>query len=155
MWLFFEQPVRRVTKRSAMKKHSSRATEVFERTNGRCHICRQALAWSNYGRVGRRGAWEVDHSTPRAKGGTDRLSNLLPACPSCNRSKQDGSTRSARRKNGLIRKPLSQKEAAAKRERNVLGGAGVGVVALPFVGPVGVLGAMLLGAAIGAELEVE
>jgi 5-methylcytosine-specific restriction endonuclease McrA len=68
-----------------MKRPADRTIEIFERTDGRCHLCSKPLALSNYGRLGRRGSWEVDHSKPRARGGTDRLSNLLPACPACAR----------------------------------------------------------------------
>lgn len=71
-----------------------RQREIYERTNGRCHICRKQLAWCNYGVLGTHGAWEVEHSIPRAAGGTDHLNNLYPACIGCNRSKGDGSTRS-------------------------------------------------------------
>jgi len=34
-------------------------------------------------------AWEVDHSKPVSKGGTDHLNNLQPMNPSANRSKGD------------------------------------------------------------------
>jgi len=60
---------------------------IFDKTNGYCYHCRKKLAWKNYGVVGVRGAWEVDHSNPRAKGGTDYIRNLIPSCISCNRSK--------------------------------------------------------------------
>jgi len=33
--------------------------------------------------------WEVDHSKPESKGGTDHLNNLQPMNPSANRSKSD------------------------------------------------------------------
>ena len=32
-------------------------------------------------------AWEVDHSKPKSKGGTDHLNNLQAMNPSANRSK--------------------------------------------------------------------
>lgn len=37
--------------------------------------------------MGERGAWEVDHSVPKSRGGTDYLRNLVPACIDCNRLK--------------------------------------------------------------------
>ena len=51
--------------------------------------CRKKLAFTNYGRYGKKGAWEVDHSNPISKGGTDYFRNLVPACVECNRSKGD------------------------------------------------------------------
>lgn len=60
---------------------------VYDKTGGYCHYCGKKLAWKNYGQVGERCAWEVDHSVPKVLGGTDYLRNLWPACISCNRSK--------------------------------------------------------------------
>lgn len=62
-------------------------TEMFDKTGGSCRYCRKQLSWSNYGRVGARGAWEVDHSVPISRGGTDYYRNLWPACVSCNTDK--------------------------------------------------------------------
>ncbi len=65
--------------------------KIFGKTGGRCRYCGKPLSFGNYGRrngvLGVYGRWEVDHSKPQAKGGTDHLNNLYPACPSCNRSK--------------------------------------------------------------------
>jgi len=66
---------------------------IFNKTGGYCYHCRKKLAWNNYGLVGERGAWEVDHSVPLSRGGTDHLNNLVPACIECNRSKGDSTTR--------------------------------------------------------------
>jgi 5-methylcytosine-specific restriction endonuclease McrA len=60
---------------------------IFDKTGGECHYCGKQLAWSNYGLVGKRGAWEVDHSIPVSRGGTDHQNNLWPACVSCNTEK--------------------------------------------------------------------
>ncbi len=81
--------------------------KIYGRTGGACHLCHGKLALVNYGRIGARGAWEIEHSVPRAKGGTDSLNNLYAAHISCNRSKGVWSTRSARRQFGQIRAPLS------------------------------------------------
>jgi len=37
--------------------------------------------------LGEKGAWEVDHSKPLSRGGTDYLRNLVPSCIECNCSK--------------------------------------------------------------------
>jgi len=51
---------------------------IFLRTDGRCHLCPEGrLCRSNYGKLGTRGAWEVEHSKARANGGTDRPSEHL------------------------------------------------------------------------------
>ena len=60
---------------------------VYEKTGGYCNYCGKKLSFKNYGKVGIRGAWEIDHSRPKSKGGSDYLRNLVPACISCNRDK--------------------------------------------------------------------
>lgn len=74
--------------------------DIFEKTDGYCHICDGKLTFSAYGDVYHLHGWEVDHSIPRAKGGTDHLNNLWPAHTSCNRSKGAFSTQSARNWHG-------------------------------------------------------
>jgi len=61
--------------------------DIFEKTDGYCRYCGKQLAWSNYGRVGERGAWEVEHSIPISRGGTNYFRNLWPACVDCNAEK--------------------------------------------------------------------
>jgi len=62
---------------------------IYDKNEGFCWHCGRKLSFVNYGRLGEKGAWEVDHSVPKARGGTDHLNNLVPACIACNRSKQD------------------------------------------------------------------
>ena len=62
---------------------------IWDKTNGYCKYCEKKLAWINYGNPYGKGSWEVDHSQPISKGGTDHLNNLVPACTSCNREKGD------------------------------------------------------------------
>jgi hypothetical protein len=61
--------------------------DIFEKTDGYCRYCGKQLAWDNYGRVGERGAWEVDHSVPISRDGTNYFRNLWPACVACNTEK--------------------------------------------------------------------
>lgn len=128
--------------------------DIYDRSGGKCHLCLKRLAFRNYGRPGERAAWEVDHSRARARGGGDRLSNLRPACISCNRSKQASSTLSARRRNGVSRAPLSFERRSAARRRNAAAGASIGAaIGARAAGPgAGLIGA-LLGAAIGHDLD--
>lgn len=60
---------------------------VYDKTNGYCNYCGKKLSFTNYGKLGNHGAWEIDHSTPKSKGGSDYLRNLVPACTVCNRDK--------------------------------------------------------------------
>ena len=111
--------------------------KVFKRTDGHCHICRKRLVRKNYGKVSGRGIWEVEHSNPRSKGGTDRLNNLYAACVSCNRSKGNSATRSARANNGFKAAPLSRK---AKAKNAALAGTGGAIAARVLLAPLGPLG---------------
>ena len=132
----------------AFDKH--RLLKIFEKTDGQCHLCGKRLCWKNHGVVGARGAWEVEHSRPRAKGGTNHLVNLFAAHVSCNRAKGSGSTRSARARHGRTRAPLS---ASAKRDRRLgnaaAWGTGVALLARVALGPQALLAGFVLGAVLG------
>ena len=126
-----------------------RLGDIFDKTDGQCHICGKKLAFKNYAANGSRGAWEVEHSIPKAKGGTDHLNNLFPACISCNRSKRDGSTRAARAQYGRKRAPLSQERKDRVRSKNTVKGGIVGAGLGSFLGPGGAIVGGFLGALIG------
>lgn len=126
---------------------------IFSKTNGRCHLCRCELDFNKYGKSDAKDSWEVEHSVPRAKGGTDHLNNLYASCIPCNRSKGSASTRSARAKNGFKCAPLSQK----RKVSNTLTWGAVGSLAAFFAPPplriaVALIG-MVAGATIGHEVE--
>jgi 5-methylcytosine-specific restriction endonuclease McrA len=138
-----------------MQYTSADLRTIYNRTSGKCHICGKKLALSNYSLFGERGAWEVEHSNARARGGTDRLNNLYAACISCNRSKGALTTRAARPREGRTRAPLSrEKRKAARRENAFLGGAlsVLGGVALGATG-VGLMVLGGLGAAAGYNVS--
>lgn len=120
--------------------------KIFEKTDGRCHICRKQLAFHNYGKLNGKGIWEIEHSNPRANGGSDRLVNKYPACVSCNRSKGSGSTRKARAKHDYKRAPYSRKK---KTEHAIIGGA-IGSFLSSAIAPSPIGIAIMLGAAVGA-----
>ncbi len=61
--------------------------EIYDKTGGYCNYCGKKLSFVNYGRYGRKGAWEIDHSVPRVRGGTSYYRNLVPACIDCNHDK--------------------------------------------------------------------
>lgn len=119
---------------------------VFERTEGRCHLCRKKLSLCNYGLLGRRAAWEVEHSIARANGGTDHGNNLYAACIVCNRQKRVLSTRAARARNGFARAPYSKKQ----RTKNAIIGATIGSIAIGVLFPQYRLLSLVVGAAVGA-----
>lgn len=63
----------------------------FFNGNGKCNFCQGPLTFEHYGEKhkGKPGNWEVDHDKPSAKGGSNCISNLMPAHVTCNRSNQD------------------------------------------------------------------
>ena len=123
--------------------------KIYDRTSGYCHICHKKLAFKNYGALGARGAWEVEHSNPRAQGGTNRLNNLYPACIKCNRSKGASSTRSVRAKNGKSRAPLSIAKRKTAKAQNAVVGSAAGAAVGAILGPIGAIAGALIGARIG------
>jgi len=129
---------------------------IFTRTHGNCHICGKTLSWSNYGRFGFRGCWEVEHSVARALGGhPHHLNNLYAACIPCNRLKGCMSTRWARAYHGRTRAPLSAAKKAERRENNSAG-LGLLFVGGAMLGGLPAMGAVLfglVGAAVGYSLE--
>ena len=52
---------------------------VFNRYDGRCHICGRKIAAGEY--------WECDHVVALCNGGANRETNLKPACCNCCRGK--------------------------------------------------------------------
>lgn len=138
---------------------SYRKTEldrIFASTAGRCHLCRGTLCRRNYGRPESRGAWEVDHSRPKAKGGADHLNNLRPAHIGCNRSKQATATRTIRARNGIKHAPISATREADVRGRNTaIGASGCAVVGGVIGGPLGAALGAVLGGIVGHLAEVE
>lgn len=63
--------------------------KIFNKTNGQCHLCGSTIFFLFYGDLLSRYGWEIDHARPQSMGGSDRLANLWPAHPSCNRTRQD------------------------------------------------------------------
>lgn len=64
-----------------------RLQQIYDKTKGYCFHCDKKLAWKNYGNLKGKAGWEVDHSIPISKGGTNHLNNLIPSCIPCNRDK--------------------------------------------------------------------
>jgi len=85
-----------------MQYDGSALRRIYDRTSGYCHICKRKMSFTNYGMARKKGAWEVEHSVPRAKGGTDHGNNLFGAHITCNREKSDFTTQTARSWHGNI-----------------------------------------------------
>lgn len=129
--------------------------KIYDRTEGRCHICKTKRALKNYGQPALRGAWEVDHSKPQSKGGTHHLNNLYVACPSCNRSKGNSHNLTARAKHGHKAAPLSKVRASAARKENAtIGAIFLGGFGAAVAGPVGAAIGAKVGHAIGKSVKV-
>lgn len=129
--------------------------KIYDRTDGHCHICHKKLALKNYGIQGAHGAWEVEHSRPRSKGGTDHGNNLYASCIPCNRDKSNATTRTARRRNGTSRAPLSKTKKVAERRENMVIGAILGGAVGALGGPIGIAAGALVGGQIGYSVRPE
>lgn len=128
---------------------------IYDRTSGYCHVCGKKMSLTNYARPGRKGAWEIEHSVPRAKGGTDHPNNLFGAHIICNREKSDCTTKTARSWHGRTRAPLSRERKKRARASNTVGGAVIGGLIGLVGGPAGVLFGSLVGAGIGNSVKPE
>lgn len=124
-------------------------THIYDRTSGYCHLCGKKLAFGNYAEHGSKGAWEVEHSVPRACGGTDRLTNLYAACIGCNRSKRATSTRRCRRENGRSKAPMDRSRRRSEKFQNGVAGAGLGALLGAPLGPFGVIVGSVVGSHLG------
>jgi 5-methylcytosine-specific restriction endonuclease McrA len=124
---------------------------IYRKTSGYCHLCHTKLSRINHGRVGKRGAWQIEHSVPRSKGGTDHHNNLFPACVTCNGDKSNKTTRTARGWNGKKCAPMNPEKRKQAKLENGFAGAIVGGIAGAVAGPVGIIIGAVTGACIGSS----
>jgi len=125
---------------------------IYRRSTGYCHLCHKKLSLVNYGKNGARGAWHIDHSKPRSRGGTDHMNNLLPACIDCNLGKSNLTTRTARRWSGKTRAPMTpERRKQAKAENGFIAAVGGGIVGFAVGGPVGAFIGAMTGGQLGAS----
>jgi 5-methylcytosine-specific restriction endonuclease McrA len=130
--------------------------EIYDRTSGYCHLCHRKLAFTNYGVLGARGAWEVEHSNPQARGGTHMRTNLYAACIPCNRSKGCRSTKCVRHQNGVRRAPPSvPQRKSAKEKQAIAGGLAGGTIGAALFGPLGAAAGFLMGASVASRKNPE
>lgn len=126
-----------------------RIKKSFAKTDGHCHLCHKKLTFNNYGKRNFKGAWHLDHSVPKSKGGSDHLNNILPACINCNEYKSDQATNIIRKKNGVSRAPYSKKKKNSIKSTNTTTGAIIGGVVGSIFGPIGTAIGAGIGGAIG------
>jgi 5-methylcytosine-specific restriction endonuclease McrA len=132
------------------EKKTEKLNKIFEKTDGHCHLCHTKLVFKNYAQSAKIGKWEIEHSKPKAKGGTDHLNNLFPACVKCNNEKGVLATKTIRARKLVTRAPLSLKKKVKIKEANTLGGAIIGATSGALVGgPIGVIIGSVLGGLIG------
>jgi 5-methylcytosine-specific restriction endonuclease McrA len=62
---------------------------VYYRTDAYCFYCDIKLSLKNCGKVGERGAWEIDHFIPLRSNGAHQPYNWVPVCIDCNTRKSD------------------------------------------------------------------
>lgn len=138
-----------------MPKSKERLRAIFHKTDGSCHLCHKRLSFSNHGKSDAKGGWHIEHSTPKAKGGTDHLNNLFAACISCNIEKGVLHTKTIRRRKGVTRAPISkskrvQMQDEERKEQNAFGGFLVGgSLGLAAGGPIGGAVGAIIGGVLG------
>ena len=136
-----------------MRYSDDQLSRIYDRTDGYCHLCYKKLSFSNYARSGFRGAWEVEHSIPRSRGGTDHPNNLYAACIPCNREKAICASRTVRSWNGRARAPRCRIRKTAIRRSNTAKGAALGALIGSFGGAPGVIICSAIGAKIGSQID--
>jgi len=122
--------------------------KIYDKTGGRCHICKKQLSFRNWGDPEGKGGWEIDHSVPKSRGGSDHLNNLYPACVGCNREKSATTTRTSRAWHGRTKAPLSKEKEEEARVFYILAGLFIGGVAGSLI----VRGLWWLGAIVGGVI---
>lgn len=138
-----------------MAYDSQTLKRIYDRTGGYCHLCGKKMSFTNYARRASKGAWEIEHSVPRARDGTDHPNNLFGAHIVCNRDKSDSTTKTARKWHGRTRAPMSREQRKRVQRSNTVGGAVIGGLIGLAGGPAGVLFGSLVGAGIGSSLKSE
>lgn len=72
---------RRALKKQAKGSHTAaQLYELYQKQEGKCFYCKKELGHS-------RNSWHGDHYIPLSKGGSNDISNIVIACPTCNHKK--------------------------------------------------------------------
>ena len=74
---------RRARKKKAPGSHTTdQLYQQFMRQDGKCFYCQVQLQHA-------RNSWNADHVIPLSRGGSNGIENIVIACPTCNRRKND------------------------------------------------------------------
>src|SRR5438552_2951715 len=101
-----------------MQITNERLRAIYIKTDGCCHLCHRKLSFTNYGKRNMKGAWHIEHSIPKANGGTNHLNNLFASCICCNHEKGTRHTQTIRKINGVTRAPYSKIKKERIRQEN-------------------------------------
>ena len=107
----------------------------------------------NHGINSGRDEWEIEHSKPKSKGGTDHLNNLYAACVKCNREKSNGTNYSIRSIKGVKKAPLTEDKKDKKVFSNTVKGVITGAAVDRFFGPIGIIAGGVIGAVYGSNMN--
>jgi 5-methylcytosine-specific restriction endonuclease McrA len=132
-----------------MAKDLQLLRKIYDKTDGYCHVCHRKLSFQNHGNQGSKGAWHIEHSVPKAKGGTNHQNNLFPACIECNIEKSTMTSRTARGYYGNSRAPYTKAKKEKIKSSNTLAGILLGGVLGLVGGPIGMVVGATIGGAIG------
>jgi 5-methylcytosine-specific restriction endonuclease McrA len=136
--------------------NSDTLNSIYDKTNGHCHLCHKKLSFKNYGVYGAKASWHIEHSIPRAKGGTDNLNNLFPACIPCNLEKGKLHNRTIRARKGTNRAPYSKNKIDKLKNDNATGFGAVGcIIGASVGGSFGAIFGALLGAEFGRKVSMK
>jgi 5-methylcytosine-specific restriction endonuclease McrA len=127
--------------------------KIYDRTSSYCHICKKKLSFTNYGKIDKKGAWEVEHSRPRSKGGSDHLNNLYASCISCNRTKGMFTSRTARSWHDRKKAPLSKVKRKEEKYFNAIFVGIAGLIIGLYISPFGAFVGAALGGKIGYDVD--
>lgn len=132
-----------------MNREECRLNAIYDKTDGYCHLCYKKLSFKNYGLRNVPGGWHIEHSVPKALGGTDHMNNLFAACILCNIAKGIQCTKTIRNRNGYTRAPYSVTKKREIQYQNTFTGMVIGGMIGRLIG--GNKGT-LIGIAIGGTI---
>lgn len=136
-----------------MRYDDQKLTAIYNRTQGCCHLCHRRLRFSSYGIYGLNGAWHVEHSKPKARGGTNHSNNLFAACIGCNYEKGIRRSATIRKRNGHTRAPYSRKKVERVKEENSFAAMVSGALLGLRFGPIGAIAGAVIGGLIGEDVS--
>lgn len=82
----------------------TKRAQVFRDNGGICYLCTRKIAHGE--------AWDVEHITPKALGGTDDASNLKPAHKDCHKPKTASDIKSIRKADRSAKKAAGIRKAS-------------------------------------------